>query len=162
MLSTLNIECATCKSTYTLSIKELNIILLFKCSQCDQYNVYVAGQVLTLDHEIMQGATQQQRHQHIVEVLQTWACEFAGNVLRNVNRVVDVNLELDLPGPETMDSVQPIKEEPGDSFSETAMLPSAQLPDAPQISDEEISDFRNIDLNLIDRKWYFDKIFGNN
>jgi hypothetical protein len=75
---------------------------------------------------------------------------------------VDVNLELGLPGPEAMDFKHPTEEESTDSYSEMTMLPSARLPDAPQISDEEISDFRNIDLNLIDRKWYFDKIFGNN
>ena len=160
MLSSLNIECPTCKSVYTLAIEELNVVLLFRCSDCGQYNVYVAGHVLSLDHQIMEHATRQEQRKHVVEVLQLWACEFAGNVLRNAKRVVDVNLGLDL------------REEGAPDFQKSGSRPEAMKPGAEPplpssaasghaITDEEVRDFKHIDLHLIDRKWYFDKVFGD-
>jgi hypothetical protein len=145
---------------YTLSIKELNIVVLFQCSDCKQYNAYVAGHVLTLDSEIMSRGDSEQRRRHVVESLQLWACEFAGNVLKNVERVVDVNMELDLKADNSLNFIEEM--EAGEAALETLkMLPSKKPSDAPAITDEEMRDFICIDLNLIDKTKYFKKIFGN-
>jgi hypothetical protein len=144
-----------------LSIKELNVLVFFKCSDCGQYNAYVAGTVLTLDHDIMSRGAQEEKHRHIVETLQTWACEFAGNVLKNVDRVVDVNLELALQDAGASDfNAQTEAVEAEEELPSARMMPSVKQINAREISDEEMRDFLGIDLNLIDKKWYFDKTFG--
>jgi hypothetical protein len=162
MLSFLNMKCSQCESVYTLSVEELNIILLFKCFECEQHNLYVAGHVLGLDQQVMNEGTEQEKRRHVVETVQLFACEFAGNVLSNVDRVINVNVEIDLQeagrrkGKRIKRKTKRRKEISGPQLS-----PSVQHANAPEISFEEVRDFVKIDLNLIDQKWYFERFFGD-
>ena len=161
MLSFLQVECAACEAVYTLSTEELNILVLFQCFGCGQHNVYVSGHVLALDNDIMEHGAKMERQRHIIENLQLWACNFAGNVLRNVNKVIDINVDAKFRRSDSWNH-NPLERE-GDGSNE---LPASQLHptvvwvDAPKITDEEVRDFINIDLNLIDRKSYFNRFFG--
>lgn len=163
MLSFINMKCPACESVYTLSIEELNIIVLFKCFECGQHNLYVAGHILELDQEIMATGTEEEKRSHIVETVQFFACEFAGNVLSNVDRVVNVNVEIALQG-EGRGKRKRIsrKSERRKKVSAPQLLPSVKRADAPEISLEEVRDFVKIDLNLIDKECYFNKFFGGN
>lgn len=161
MLSFLNMECSACGSEYTLSIEELNVAVFFKCFECGQHNIYVAGHVLELDPAIMDDGTAKEKRRHIVEVVQSFACDFAGNVLKNVERLINVNMEIDLP--ETRrhkkksrkkKARREPKEVPG-----ARLLPSVLRANAPEISLQDVRDFVKIDLNLIDKKKHFKKFF---
>ncbi len=161
MLSFLNMECSACSSEYTLSIEELNVAVFFKCFECGQHNIYVAGHVLELDPAIMDEGTEKEKRRHIVEIVQSFACNFAGNVLKNVERLINVNMEIDLPETNRRKkksrknkTMKPPKEIPGARLS-----PSVLRANAPEISLQEISDFVKIDLNLIDKKKHFRKFF---
>lgn len=160
MLSFLNIQCTACESVYTLSIEELNVLVLFKCFECGQYNLYVAGNVLALDQDIMTEGTEPEKRKHVVEIVQLFACEFAGNVLGNVGRVINVNVEMDF-----QEGVRLKRRNSEKKRRKTRVkdgpTPSVRRVNAPRISRDEVRDFLNIDLNLIDKKWYFDKLFGN-
>lgn len=161
MLSFINMTCPACESVYTLSIEELNIIVLFKCFECGQHNLYVAGHVLELDEQIMTEGTDKEKRGHIVETVQVFACEFAGNVLSNVDRVVNVNVEIALQESNRRREKRiNRKSERRKEIPEPQLLPSVKRADAPEISIEEVRDFLKIDLHLIDKKCYFNKFFG--
>ena len=162
MLSFLNMKCPACESVYTLSIEQLNIIVLFKCFECEQHNLYVAGHVLELDQSIMNEGTEDEKRRHIVEIVQTFVCEFAGNVLKNVDRVINVNVEVDLKKSRRLKRTRTKgKTDKAKEISGRCISPSVKRADAPRISVKEMSDFVRIDLNLIDKKCYFDLFFGD-
>jgi len=148
---------------YTLSIEELNVVALFRCFECEQYNVYVAGHVLELDQDVMTEGTEKEKKKHVVEILQVFACEFAGNVLGNVDRIVNVNVEIDLQesGRRKRKRLKK-KSARTKEISGSRLIPSVKQAGAPRISVEEVRDFLKIDLHLIDKKHYFDKFFGDN
>jgi len=108
----------------------------------------------------MKSDTEEEKTRHLVEVLQVWACQFAGNILKNVDRVIKVNLEPDLQ--ELIEDELQLKRKgkSAEKPSAALMLPSTTAADAAPITDEEMRDFLNIDLHLIDKSWYFNKIFN--
>jgi len=109
----------------------------------------------------METGTDKEKRRHIVETTQTFACEFAGNVIGNVDRVVDVNVEADLP-PTRRRKKKGRKAKGGakKGLAGRQLSPSIKLVDAPEISSQEVRDFKRIDLELIDKKAFFDRFFG--
>lgn len=162
MPSFLNMRCPKCDSLYTLLIEELNVVVLFKCTDCDQNSIYVAGHIIALNDDMMDGDIDGDKQRHVVETLQLFACKFAGNVLKNVNRVINVNVDVELGEAGAPELVQQeTTAEPAKELQEARFHPSVRWADAPDIAPAEIRDFVRIDLNLIDNKWYFEKVFGN-
>ena len=161
MQSSLNIRCSACDSMYTLSSEELNVLALFKCYSCGEYNAYISGHVLPLDKNIMEKGTEPERRQHVIEILQLWACEFAGNVLGNVEKVIDINVNAGLRISDACEFA-PLDEEDknADKPPLYQLHPTILWEDAPEITRDEVRDFINIDLNLIDSEQYFNKFFG--
>jgi len=164
MLSFLNMECPKCGAEYTLSIEELNIMVLFKCFECGQSNLYVAGNILELDSEIIDTGTEQEKKRHIVETAQLFACEFAGNVIENVDRVIDVNMETQMETrplkTDRRNKKKRSKRAAEEKIEESLLLPSVKLADAPKITRKEMEDFKRIDLELIDKTEFFNRYFG--
>ncbi len=161
MPSFLNMRCPKCDSLYTLLIEELNVVVLFRCTDCGQNSIYVAGHVIALNDDMMDGDIDGDKQRHIVETLQLFACKFAGNVLKNVNRVINVNVDVELGETGNPELVQHEAEaEPAKQLPRARYHPSVRWADAPIIGLEEIRDFVRIDLHLIDNKWYFEKVFG--
>lgn len=161
MLSFLTMQCPECGSEYTLSIEELNVLVLFKCFECGRHNVYVAGHVLMLDNDIMNEGAEDEKRRHIVETVQLFALDFAGNVLNAVDRVINVNMEIDMPqARRSKKKTSTRKRDRATEMPAGGLCPSVKLKDAPEISFEEVQDFRKIDLNLIDKREFFDKFFG--
>jgi hypothetical protein len=161
MLSFINMKCSACDAVYTLSIEQLNIVLLFKCYECGQHNIYVAGNILELDQKVMTEGTDAEKRKHIVETVQDFASAFAENVFANIDRMINVNVEIEME--ETRRRRKRRMKEKSESAKELTgrtPVPSIKQLDAPQITAEEVKDFLKIDLNLIDKKCYFDKFFS--
>lgn len=161
MLSFLNMECPACGSEYTLSIEELNVMVLFTCFECGQNNVYVAGHVIELDQDTIDNGAEKEKRRHIIEKVQSFAMEFAGNVIGNVDRIINVNMEAKLPEKDRRKKKNRKKKANRKrQISGPQLLPSIELVNSSEISSQEMSDFRRIDLQLIDKKEFFDRFFG--
>lgn len=161
MLSFLNMKCTACESVYTLSIEELNIVVLFKCFECGQHNMYIAGHVRQLDQQIMTEGTDEEKRNHVLEAVQQFALEFSCDVMDKIGRVVNVNVEIDLPdGGRRKPKRIRKRAVRAKEISGRRIAPSVQQTDAPKISHDDVRDFVKIDLNLIDKKLYFNKFFG--
>ena len=162
MPSFLNMKCPECDSLYTLLIEELNVVVLFRCADCGQNNLYVAGHVIPLDDDMINEGMERDKQRHIVETLQTFACEFAGNVLKNVKRVINVNVNVEMgEGGHSEARHAEIETVRAKELPSARLQPSVCWIDAPDICPGEIRDFVRIDLNLIDNKCYFEKVFGD-
>lgn len=160
-MSYLNMRCQTCKSMFTLSTKELNIIAVFQCSECGQHNAYAAGHVALLDEDIMSKGSETQKFQHVLEIVRKVASELANNVLSDIEAVITLVPKADTQNAGMryevdVEHVAELDEE--DSLP--WLLPSIESEDLSEITAEEVCDFVNIDLNLIDSQWYFDEVFG--
>jgi hypothetical protein len=153
-------KCSACEAIYTLSIEQLNIVLLFKCYECGQHNVYVAGNILGLDQSIMTEGTDAEKRKHIVEKVQEFACQFSGNVFAKIDRMINVNVDIEIEEPRRRRRKRmKEKAESAKELSGITPAPSVTQMNAPQITADEVKDFVKIDLNLIDKKHYFDKFF---
>jgi len=160
MLSFINMKCSACESVYTLLIEQLNIVLLFKCYECGQHNVYVAGNILELDQQIMTEGTDAQKRKHIVNTVQCFAGKFAENVFGHIDRMVNVNVDIEMVESRRRRRKRMTeKPQPAKEIASARPVPSIKQMDAPEISADEVKDFVKIDLNLIDKKHYFDKFF---
>jgi len=163
-MSYLDVRCTVCNSKYTLMTEELNVLAFFKCSECDQHSVYVCGKVLLLNQDIMETGTDQEKFQHVLGVTKEMADKFAGNVLGYFDRIIDVNSSISIP--EIRNRIEEESERKAEAEEEKETLPqlvpSILSADASTISAQDVRDFVGIDLNLIDKKAYFEKIFGQN
>lgn len=167
MLSMIFIKCSACDSTYKFSSEETNVVVLFHCVECGEYSVYVSGNVLPLDRDIMCQGTQAKKLKirHIVETLQLWACDYASNVLRNVDRVIDVDVGINIRnadvGADCSDFAPlPEEDEENDAVPSSKLNQNLPREENQGITDEEVHDFIRIDLNLIDKESYFNRFFG--
>ncbi len=163
-MSYLNIRCTVCGSNYTLMTEELNVLALFKCSECNQHSVYVCGKVLLLNEDIMETGTDEQKFEHVLGVAQKMADKFSDNVLGYFDRIIDVNSSISIPEIRHRIKEQSDRKAEAEEERETQpqLAPSILSADASKISDQDVRDFVGIDLNLIDKKSYFEKIFGGN
>ena len=161
MVSSIDLECPCCESVYTLTSEEANVLILYQCPECRQYSAYLAGHMIMLDKDIMDKGAYIERRSYIIKALQLWTCRFADNILRNVSKVINVNVDVglrdtDLHDPSFMQGVEKTSK-----LSAPEFTPTVLWADAPPITDKEIQDFVSIDLNLIDRKHYFDRFFSD-
>lgn len=162
-MSHLDIRCSACGGLYTLITTELNILVLFQCSKCGQNNAYAAGHVILLDQDIMSEGTEVEKQQHVLEMVQQMAFEFAQDVLGNLDTILNINAKIDVPGAgDHIEASSGWKVETDEKSCEPGLLPSIKSEDASEISEEEVRDFVNIDLRLIDDKRHFEKVFGGN
>jgi Zn ribbon nucleic-acid-binding protein len=163
MLSFINMKCSACEAVYTLSIEQLNIVLLFKCYECGQHNVYVAGNIIELDQKIMTEGTDADKRKHIVEMVQDFASEYAENVFAHIDRMINVNVDIEIKKPRRRRRKRMTENsEQARELPRSVPVPSVKHADAPEITAAEVKDFVQIDLNLIDKKHYFDKFFRSN
>ena len=116
---------------------------------------------MMLDNDMMNEGAEDEKRRHVVETVQLFALDFAGNVLTAVDRVINVNMEIDMPqARRRKKKTYTRKRDRVTEMPAGGLCPSVKLKDAPEISFEEVQDFRKIDLNLIDKREFFDKFFG--
>jgi hypothetical protein len=108
----------------------------------------------------MTEGTDAQKRKHIVEMVQDFASEYAENVFAHIDRMINVNVDMEIEEPRRRRRKRmKEKAESAKQITGSTCAPSVVQVDAPQITDSEVKDFVKIDLNLIDKKRYFDKFF---
>ena len=136
----IKIQCPHCGASGNIKPPPKEFIIIAPCPQCGELVVLFREKVVAINREILTSGTFDEKRQHIAEVITTF-----------------------------LDSVGPL---PPAVFSEEGEMPSlgdleepgeSELPGTGRkggITKEEVRDFINIDLRLIDKKDYFEKVFG--
>ncbi len=121
-----------------------DVIFFGPCPKCSQWVIHFRDRVMAVDREVLESGTEDAKRQHLFGIF----CHFVEPLLRKLSGSRGEfagELEQNYPG-EDGDEGEPLDLE--DDEEE-------------RITQKEIDDFINIDLNLIDKKKYFDRIFGS-
>ena len=145
MFPVIEVQCPYCKATGQIMTPPLGSIIVGPCPRCNEMVLLFDGSVIPLDKDVVTGGSPEEKKQHLLEVI-------VDVTATKIDELIDSG---DLGN-------RPSGHTPGhevkQSFSKE-VAPSVRNEEAPYISRQEVSDFVNIDLHLIDSKDYFDKAF---
>jgi hypothetical protein len=144
MMPVIEVQCPFCKATGQIMTPPLGSIIVGPCPRCNETVLLFDGTVMALDKDIIKSGTPEEKKQHLLETIIDMVAE-------KVEDLVDTE---DLGG-SSRHSIHDDAQYSDDSN----VTPSIRDAEAPQISREDVRDFVNIDLHLIDSKNYFDKVF---
>jgi len=143
MFPVIEVQCPYCKATGQIMTPPLGSIIVGPCPRCNEMVLLFDGAVMQLDKDIIAEGAPEEKKQHLLETILDMA---AGKI--------DELLENGELGAEPTNGDSEPKKRPG-----RRRRPSIRNKSAPSISRDDIRDFVNIDLHLIDSKGYFDKVF---
>jgi hypothetical protein len=144
MLPVIEVQCPFCKATGQIMTPPLGSIIVGPCPRCNETVLLFDGTVMALDKDILRNGTTEERKQHLLETIIDMVAEKVEELIESEE------LRLETP--------QGIEHE-SDYPDDRKVTPSIRDTKAPQISKEDVRDFVNIDLHLIDLKDYFERIF---
>ena len=147
MLSLTQVECPHCGAKGQVILPPLGTIIVGPCPECKAMVALFCGRVLALDTELMLNAAPEDKRQHLLQVLMQYL----------ESRVDAVFSEEE---PQFSGEVDEVDD--GAPDTEAASVPAADstAPARGPITNDEVEEFRNIDLLLLDDKEYFQKTFG--
>ena len=133
----IKIECPHCGANGSITPPPKEFIIIAPCPQCGELVVLFREKVVAINRNILTSGTFEEKRQHIADVITTF-----------------------------LDSVGPLPS-PGLSdgaaiggFGEGLEIELEPTDRSGGITTEEVKDFINIDLKLIDKKEYFEQVFG--
>ena len=146
MFPVIEVECPYCKATGQIMTPPLGSMIVGPCPRCNETVLLFDGTVIPLDRDIIAEGSSDEKKQHLLEAILDMAAGKIDELIEN-GELAD----------KSVDRPQGLA---GDSHTD-GLRPSVRDEDAPFITREEVSDFVNIDLRLIDSKNYFDKVFSS-
>jgi hypothetical protein len=123
----------------------LGSLIVGPCPRCNEMVLLFNGSVMPLDKDIISDGTAEEKKQHLLEAI-------VDMVALKVGELVDSE------GLGLEQAEKPAKK--NRRAGKRKITPSVKKKKAPPISHEDVRDFVDIDLHLIDSKDYFEKIFG--
>jgi len=125
----------------------LGSIIVGPCPRCNEMVLLFDGTVMPLDKDIIANGTPEEKKQHLLETIVDMAAS-------KIDELIDSgelgNHNADERGTHRSNGPRSKR-----------VTPSIQNKNAPYISREDVRDFKNIGLHLIDSKDYFDKVFAS-
>jgi hypothetical protein len=144
MFPLIEVQCPFCKATGQIMAPPMGSIVVGPCPQCDEIVLLYDGTVMPLDKDIISEGTREEKKQHLLETIIDMVAEKVDGVIEGGDIRPKSARE---PGKKKKD------------VKTASIKPSVRDKKAPPISREDIRDFVNIDLHLIDSKGHFDKMF---
>jgi len=133
----IKIECPHCGASGSITPPPKEFIIIAPCPQCGELVVLFREKVVAINRNILTSGTFEEKRQHIADVITTF---------------LDSVGPLPAPGLSDMAAIG--------GFGEGAQIELEPTDPSGGITKEEVRDFINIDLKLIDKKEYFEQVFG--
>lgn len=150
MLSLIEVTCPHCSAQGKIMVPPVGSVIIGPCPKCNELVVIFCGQALALDRVIMESESMEDRREHLLAVLNEFLRERITGILAEENGMADVT---------------PVDEgEIGDFIAdeEVADIESTGNDDSEQvISQNEVDQFTEVDLKLLDNRAYFKSVFGD-
>jgi len=163
----LDIRCPHCGATGRVHNESNSAFLMGRCPVCGGYVVYFCGAALPIDEEVLQSHSLELIRDHIIEQIDMFLSERITGFLEEYAEELDIDVSADVRfeavarGEAEADEEFHERFEPVDDAVDTAHVePQIDEPEHTCITAEEVRDFVEIDLHLIDQSWYFEKYFG--
>jgi hypothetical protein len=144
MFPVIEVQCPFCKTSGQIMAPPLGSIIVGPCPRCNEMVLLFDGTVMPLDKDIITEGSAEEKKQHLLETI-------VDVVATKVDELIE-NGEIDTGSKQRSRKKM-------SSLRKKRISPSVSDKNAPPISREDIRDFVNIDLHLIDSKDYFDKVF---
>lgn len=144
MFPVIEVQCPFCKTTGQIMAPPLGSIVVGPCPRCSEMVLLFDGTVMPLDKEIINEGTAEEKKHHLLETIVEMVA-------------VKVDEIIERGGIESQPKLRGRRK--SGSSRQKRVFPSVSNRDAAPISRDEVRDFINIDLHLIDSKDYFDKMF---
>lgn len=168
MQPVIEVQCPFCKARGQIVTPPLGAIIVGPCPRCSELVLLFCGAVLPLDKEIILRATAEDKKTHLTETIMEMVVNRIDELVDNAEagnldeHEVEVEATAETP---TVDAASTGKSAADAGSAEgivEVMVPSvAQDGPTEAITDEEVRDFLDIDLHLVDRKVHFDRVFGH-
>ena len=130
-------------------------VIIGPCPKCSELVVIFCGQALPLDKDVMASDSMEDRREHLLTVLNDFLRERITGILNE-----EANFEEMQPvdDAEIGDFIadDAIKDEPDVGF-EAVVEPEKSV----NISQDEVDQFTEVDLKLLDNRAYFKSVFGD-
>ena len=136
----MKITCPHCGATGNITPPPREFIIIAPCPRCGELVVLFREKVAAINRKILTEGTFEEKKQHIAEIITTF--------LDAVGSLPPALFD----GEGAMASIEDLE-----ALMETEL---AEEDGSRGITKEEIRDFINIDLKLIDKKKYFEQVFG--
>ena len=145
MFPVIEVQCPYCKATGQIMSPPLGSIIVGPCPRCNEMVLLFNGSVMPLDKDIINDGAAEEKKQHLLETI-------VDMVASKVDELIDSE-GLGLEEPQE-------SAKKGKRIGKRKVAPSVKKKKAPPISRDDVRDFVDIDLHLIDSKAYFEKVFG--
>lgn len=175
-MNLVDIECPHCGAVGHVEDAPKSPCLMGRCPVCGGHVLYFCGTVLPLDEDVIESHSLASIRDHIMNqidefledrvtmFLEAYAGEFgidlraegSGSAAATSGGAVASRLEAEVDdedGDEEYEIEVTLEED------EDGVEPSVRHPERGAITNDEVRDFVEIDLQLIDRAWYFEKYF---
>lgn len=143
MFPVIEVQCPYCKATGQIMTPPLGSIIVGPCPRCNEMVLLFDGTVMPLDRDIIADGTSDEKKQHMLEAI----VDMAAGKIDELIESGEIGGQTDQPSSQIRKA------------GSKGVRPSISDAKAPYISREDVRDFVNIDLHLIDSKDYFDKVF---
>lgn len=151
MFSLTQVQCPHCGAKGQVILPPLGIIIVGPCPECKAMVALFCGRVLALDTEVMVNHPPDEKRRHLLDVLMKYL----------EDRVDAVFSEEE---PQFSGEVDEIEDgEPDEAATAPvapAVRPKVKANTPGPISNEEVDEFRNVHLPLLDDHEYFHSVFG--
>ncbi len=145
MFPVIEVQCPHCKVTGQIMTPPVGSIIVGPCPRCEEMVLLFDGSIMPLDRDIVLDGTPEEKKQHLLEAIVDMAA---------------IRVEELIESGELAAGSKPRKKAKPIEPATEGISPSVLNEKAPHISREDLRDFVNIDLHLIDSKSHFDKIFA--
>ena len=153
MLSLIEVKCPHCGAQGQIMLPPLGAIIIGPCPECEGMVVVFCGRVLPLDKEIMLNGGLEEKRDHLMEVLNEFLKDRIERLFEQAASAPETALDEAEEGLASPDSADPHATAPDGRrapFGKNIIVP---------ITDDEVQNFVDIDLKLLDNKDYFKAVF---
>ncbi|MBI2435141.1 MAG: hypothetical protein HYV26_19970 [Candidatus Hydrogenedentes bacterium] len=150
MLSLIEVKCPHCGAQGQIMLPPLGAIIIGPCPECEGMVVVFCGRVLPLDKTTMMEGSLEEKRDHLMQVLTSFLQDRIERLFAQAAAAAEQASEQGAAeGMEDEDQAM--------DFGPEARPPMKQL--SIPISEEELSNFINVDLRLLDNTDYFKAVF---
>lgn len=150
MISLVQIRCPHCGAKGRMLLPPTGLILIGPCPQCHELVAVFCGQALPLDSEIMESGSAEEKGAHLLVVLTDF-------IESQIGEMVQQSFQAEEGADQSLD---PPSIHSGMEADAAWAVEEQEHLNGPPISAEEVSYFRETELNLLDNSDYFHDIFG--
>lgn len=146
MFPVIEVQCPHCNATGQIMTPPLGSIIVGPCPRCEEMVLLFDGSIMPLDKDIIIDGTPEEKKQHLLEAIVDMAASRVDELIESGELAA---------GSRHKKKKKELSEPAAERIS-----PSVRNREAPYISREDVRDFVNIDLHLIDSKVHFDRLFA--